>query len=289
MKNKILIAVLLICLLSFFAGCGAKGYDSETPNASPEVGQDAPEISSPESGILSNSADRKLIYTFYYSLNVSNALDSSDTILEAVKANGGFVESSSQSGTQSTSVYLVARIPVGKVEAFSSDLSKAGTVVDKRIESTDVTAQLETYEEKLASLNAQLNVYKNMDTSTFTFSEQLLVLEKIAALESEIDSVEDKKQATTAKVEYSTFTIRLYQNYTPEEEQGFFTKLWNNFVDSIKSMGAVFEFIVTAVVVILPYGVIIGLIITLIVLIKRKAKKGKPEKNQNDKDKEVLP
>lgn len=286
MKKKFLVVILLIFLLSVFVGCGSKDYDQGISEPAPGV-PDSPEVDSSENGILSNSSDRKLIYSFYYSLDVSDASKSLDKVLASVKTNGGFVESSRQSGTNSRSVYLVVRIPVEKVDVFTGELGDAGTIVDKRIESTDVTALLETYDEKLASLNAQLTVYKNMDTSKFTFSEQLLVLEKIATLESEIDSLEDKKQATTAKVDYSTFTINLYQNYVPEEEKGFFAELWSNFVGSIKSMGSVFEFIATAIVVILPYAVIIGIIITLIVLIKRKG--GKKSKSKTDKDKEILP
>lgn len=289
-KIKVIAALLVLTTLVFtFAACSKAQSDGTYPDVppatlSPSQGSHLKNDTSAESsdsfsGILSSSADRKLIYYVSIEYDVDDAAKSVDAITAKVAEHDGYVESSSLSGSNSKRASLVVRIPVAKVDAFLGGIAVVGDVVNKTITSEDVTARLETIEDKLAELNGQLTFYRAIDTTGFSLAEQMTVYDKITSLEAQIKTNEDKRDSLSARVDYTTISITLYQDYVAPvvEKETFGAKLWRNLKESLASVGDVFKFIVNAVVVILPYAVIIGVIVTVVVVIRRKTGKARPK------------
>lgn len=267
MKNKkLIISILLILVCAFaFTACSTGKSDNSlivSPGSNDESGD-----SISKSVVGAQTTNRLIVYTYDCSIVVDDAEATADSIVQKALQDGGYL--SYRREYSESQISLTLKVPADKAEALLSYIEGLGEMKSKTVTSTDITEQVEGIEEKIAKLNAQLQRYLGIDTSNLSFSERMELEDRIAEVKGQIDYYEAKSESLKAQVNYSTMTVTVSTKYTYREDT-FAQQIKDIFSGSWESVGSFFKFIVKAVVAIFPYALIIGVIITVIVIVRKK-------------------
>jgi hypothetical protein len=216
----------------------------------------------PESNNVETDSDRKIYYNVNYTIESENVSNIKNSISKKVREFDGYIFNSVDNEELSRYVY---RVPTKRVNEFLDYVdSYDDYVIDKTIESTDITTKYSQIQARISILEASKEAYlKVLNDQTLSLSEIMSIREKIEDIDAELLVIYNKLASMDSQIDYSTITI------TYEDDPKFFS----TYGDYLKSTG---EFIYRAFFYILPYGLVVALIISLINLPtyirKRKAR-----------------
>lgn len=240
-------------------------------------------------------AQDKIIQNYYLDVETQD-FDALITKLDSqINGLGGYVENSQIGGNsfysndEARNASIVARIPSKKAGEFVNNIKK-----DKL--ANIINNQKSTKNVSLEYIDAQsrIKALKIEQDRLFVLLEKTEKLENIITLESrlseiryELQNYESQLRSYDNQVEYSTVTlnIREVERITPvtEMKQSFTSKIKNGFGNSLYHIGTGFKNFLIWFIVNLPYLIIWGIIIFLIVLITRRwMKKSKVNKKITD-------
>lgn len=246
MKKRLFILLLvLFSLFPLLASCSDGG---ELP---------------PEANNVETDTDRKIYYNVNYTIESENVVTIKNSISKKVREFGGYISNSVDNEDKSRYVY---RVPTNKLNEFLDYVdSYSDLVIDKTIESTDITTKYSQLSARIAILESSKEAYiKVLNEQTLSLSEIMSIKEKVEDIDSELLVLYNKLASMDSQIDYSTITI----NYKDDP------KFFSTYGDYLKSTG---EIIYQAFFYILPYGLVVSLIIFLINLPtyirKRKSKK----------------
>lgn len=252
-KYVYLFLVLLVSLL--LVGCG------EAASGGNDIG-----VSDNEGIVIETS--RKIYYSVYMYIDADDVNESVKFFnKKAFEFNGYFSNSNiSQSGRSS----IIYRIPTDKLEQFLDHIESdtKSKVTDKTIESTDITSKYNKVSARLDILYASRKTYLSLLEEERNLSNIIMLQNKLEDIDSEILLLENEKNSYDNILEYSTITI--YFNAKPQKEN-FFVSYFEYFISFFKVIGMI-------VLYSLPFGILAGIILTIItVSVKLKKKRGQYE------------
>lgn len=237
----------------------------------------------PDVGEMAASSGRKIIYTYDYYLETREFEQSAADLEKAVKAAGGYIQASSQSGGSfgynkqyysARNAYYTLRIPAEKAESFVQAVSAVGTVRSSSVSSDDVT---KTY----IDTSARLDSLKTQETRLLELLEKADDIETLLAIESkladvryEIESYQSQINTYDTLIKYCTFTVNLEEvrESAPVVSDSFGVRFSDAVKDSLIGVGNFLKDFVIFLVYALPYIVILALIWFFVV--KRLIKRG---------------
>lgn len=302
MKKKCLI--VLLCSLSLVLGaCGqstsdkyaasttnensmmdsgvALDYDDSYSEETADMAEEEAMAGGENSNNGKNSEySQKLIRTYDYSFETVDFEKSINYINEQVAKNQGYIEESSTYGKSRRSSYMKIRIPEKKAESFLKEAGEIGEIIQKSESTEDIT--LNYYDAK-----SRLDSLKTQHARLLELLEKAESLEDIVALESHLSDVEYQIDSYASKlkvydnlVDYVTITINLEEvsQIQVVEEDGFWKKISKGFLRNTENVldGSLsfVIFIVTAI----PYFIVLGIIVCIIMAVVRVLKKKREEK-----------
>lgn len=255
MKRKlcfVLLFMLSICLV----GCG-KASDSGVSNDFKN-----PEIS------FTIETSQKIYYTVNISLKTDDVNETVNSLFSKVDELNGYMANSSITNDGSSSV--VFRVPTKDLFTFLNYIESDGNeIVNKTINTNDITSNYNRVEARLEVLKASKSSYLNMLEKANNVNEIISIQNKIEDLETEILELEMKKASYDNLLDYSTITINL--NY---EDSSYFK-------DYLSYLIGLCEALFTIFIYTLPFGLIALVVIIIIKVIKKKNNKGKIN-NENE-------
>ena len=291
--------LLLLALLVLLGGCAAaKSEESLTPgrdNYEYSYDQNGGMVASVETTVPSKtaangystpaaSANRKLIYTVSITLET---LEYEDT-LPALKARctgaGGYIENSSESGVNlyssgKRSSTLTMRIPAANLDAFVNDVSLMGNVISNSRGTQDITDTYYDTDAHLKSLQLQEERYLALLEKAEAMEDIITIEQALSNVRYQIESLTGTLQRFDSQVEYSTVTVYLQEvgETTPAEPENFWQRIGNAFTSSIKALWKFAKWCVVALVTVLPFLAIPGLVAGLVLWLvhRRKVRKAK--------------
>lgn len=143
-----------------------------------------------------------VMYTGFLKLRVKRLLESMDAITALTEEKGGYVESMTQQ-------VMIVRIPKGDFEGAMAAFQALGEVLDRRVESMDVTEQFTDLGGRLAvAREARARLLELLEAVT-DVHERLRIMQEIKRLTEQIESIESKLKTLQNLVDYFTITIRL--------------------------------------------------------------------------------
>ncbi len=264
-KMKLLVCLTVLSLIaSLFVGCAAGSKSADrviTPgdsNASAGGMGNAPtEGIKPDGGSI-GEYDRKIIRTVTMSCESKAFDDAITVILTALEAQGGYVESSSSSGTAARSVAstesyrqarfanYVLRVPAEKLDAFLNTLrvDEGIRILSQKMSSNEITSSYYDAKTRLETLNAEKNSLTAM-LESFTeyadISDMLAVQERLYNVIEEMEALQTKLNLYDSQVAMSTVNLSLTEvvEYTvvDEAEPTFGARVSEAFVNSWTSFG----------------------------------------------------
>lgn len=201
-------ALLLACVGALFSGCGSSAGNGFAED---------PAESEPSGGIVTDTVNRKIVYTVQLGLDADDVAAARDGMKAKSAELGGYVQSQSEysDGDGYSRAYLEFRIPTDRLDAFLSAAEGNGSVYQKTVSTTDITtayvnatAQKTALEERKAALTAIL------DDAELTASDKISVINEISEVNAELQAIELQLTAYDSLIDYSTVTVNIYRNET---------------------------------------------------------------------------
>ncbi len=293
MKKKVLLGVILA--LGLLVGCGASKSDMTADSmAEGDFYYDEPASESMDDMIVEESTaskgevstNRKIIERVYMDVETKEFDALIERITDEVETLGGYIESSSVSGNSyghdnNRYAEFVFRIPTGKDQTFSTFVSENGTVVNKRIETDDVTLSYIDMESRVKALETEKESLEQLLSQSGALEEIIAIRDRLTDVIYEIESYQSQLRLYDNLIEYTTMTITVYEvdRETIVEEQTAWEEIGTNLSDNLRNLkdGAVelFIFFVSNI----PFLVIIGGVVFVAFVIARRVRRGKKSKN----------
>ena len=304
-------AVLLVTVL--FAGCGAQSteavkdsMDYFAENGSASGGASAPQMETVESESLSDSSQKtdavtpqnqKLIRKIWLEAETEDM----DTLLIGVEARiaelGGYVENrevrngSKYSGYTHRYASLTVRIPADKLDGFVTDVSEQANIVSNRESADDITLSYVATESRMKTLETEQTRLLELLAAAKDMKEILQIEERLMDVRSELEEVTSQLRVMDNQVSYGTVYLDVdeVREYTvvEEEPEGFFERIGNGFMKSLKNMGNFCKefviFMIVAIPYLIPFAVIAVVIVIVIKLSIRRARKRREKQQKEEK------
>lgn len=278
-KRRRVFIIFLILVLSFIVGgCGASSYSedaavqtSQSVAGMAELEYDGEKVYSDGEEITLGS---KLVYNLDYTLLVPNPNKAVNEIIEQTnKLSGYMVESRlfTDNG-ESSHARLVVKIPQNNMEQMSAYLESLGTVNHQTMYTDDVTMEYYDTEARLKVLQKEEErMLSFMDDEAATIQDLLAIEREVAQVREKRESLQARMNVLMNQVNYSQFNIGLQTSYNElSTPQGTVSKAKNALISSINSMMDLFNWLVIAFFVILPYLILVVLGYVLFRTIKKK-------------------
>jgi len=212
--------VYLILLMSLFAACS-----SSTDNARYDVGavneeimpitrRPGPPMSPPLEPLPTDTIEKKIIKDGEMAIEVKDVYKTKLHIDTLVSQFGGYYARESLNNFDNeTSYHLSMRIPSASFDEFVQVLSSGtGKVVDKEVNTRDVTEQFIDLESRLANKRGYLKRYNELLQKARNVQDIIEIEEKIRNIEEEIESTVGRLNYLSNQVQYSRLELRLFED-----------------------------------------------------------------------------
>ncbi|MFA5562008.1 MAG: DUF4349 domain-containing protein [Eubacteriales bacterium] len=266
--SALLLTALLLCLC--LSACGME--KAAMQDDSGYAGAENREGSAEE--VL---ADRKIIKTVTITMQTKDfdgfrlTLDSAVAEYEGYRESANIVGSAYDRNTKRRAV-LVLRIPAENLDAFLSEMSGLGNVMDQTEKVQDVTGAYVSLESRIAVLEAEETSLLAMLEAANTFSEILAVRNQLADVQQTLASYRSQLDVYQDRVAYSTVTLTLeeVQRLSQPGDSTVWEEIGEKFSTNLYRIGQGFRLFFIWFVSSLPYLLLWAVLITVVVLILRR-------------------
>ena len=233
----------------------------------------------------------KIIYTAYARLESTDYDSAVDAVYELVEKMGGYMESTSISGSDYSSIArgyaslrsasFTIRIPCEKFEEFTGTLSAIGNIPYCNTSSENITMQYYDVQSRLTAYETQEARLLEMLAIAESVDDMLAIQQQLTEVQYQLDSIKSTLRYYDNQVGYSTVNLDVSEvkEYTPEPtvRLSYWERMSRGFRDSLKSIGTFFTNLFLWIVTNLPILILLALVIcallwlVLHLLEKRKA------------------
>ncbi len=229
-KEKSFPAILAILILPglLLASCALGSAHRDATTGSYEEAEETammPEESkrarrdSDDAPVADKQQERMVIYEAGLKNSVNEiepALQKARSIVEGYK---GYLEKQ-QVNKESTSAFLLIRVPVTHFTDALADLSKIGTVVHRNIKADDITREFADLSQRLENRKQLLDrLYEILKKTTET-KQKIRILNEIARLNKEVESMQARRDYMAKKAAFSTIEITFVAQAKMSVNQG---------------------------------------------------------------------
>ncbi|MGC4893271.1 DUF4349 domain-containing protein [Micromonospora sp. DT31] len=289
-RGMALMAVGLVAALGVGA-CGAdrdSGGDSAAPAADGGAGREQPAEGGADNGQVAGGGrdraapggtggadlrvdQRSIIYTGTMQVRVDDVEAATREATTAVTAAGGFVGGDRRSSRAAEArAVLTLRVPADKFAGVVDQLARLGRQERREIRTEDVTEQVVDLDARIATQRARVESARKL-LAQATSVDQLVALEnEVGSRQADLAALEARKRRLADLTALSTITVTfLGQDASTAEEEadlGFLSGLgggWAAFVASARIA-------LTVLGAVLPFAVVIGVPLWLLILWRRR-------------------
>lgn len=260
---------------------GYAAAEAEEPVEAPEEEIDGSE--SPEAADTS----RKLIKN----VNLEVETEEFDTLLSTVEQKtetlGGYIEESytyngsEYRGRGTRNANLMIRIPAKKLGDFLSEIAEVSNVISRNERVTDVTLQYVDMESHKKALAAEQDRLLELLEQAENIEDIITIESRLSDVRYQIESMESQLRTMDNQVSYSTINLSIEEvkQLTPVKEQSVGEKIVTGFTKSLTNVGVGIMNFGIGLIINLPYLLLLGAIIAVVVLVIRiVVKKGAARK-----------
>ena len=279
MKKRMAALLAALALVLGLAGCGGSSNmasGGSTAAAAPETGwaQDAVSAEAGENSQPLATEGRKIIYTASLELESTAFSDTCAALEEAAARAGGYLQSSSQSGSAEDAdrrANYVFRIPSDRYESFLADAENAGNALYKSESTQDVTAEYVDVEARLSSLESQRDRLEELRQQAASLEDLLAIEEQLTQVQYQIESYTGQKKVLDDQIDLATVDVTLWEVavLTPTQN-GFVARLGAAFTGGWRDFGVWFQDLIIGLAGFLPWLILLALVLTAVILLARR-------------------
>ena len=245
----------------------------------------------------------KIIYSANVQVETTD-FDGSLEKLEALVAEyGGWVESSSVSGSNYAdrsrgsvsrrSANYTLRIPSDRFQELMGSLSDLGNVPYSHMYTENVTAQYYDVQARLTAYTAQEQRLLEMMELAETVEDIIILEDRLTEVRYTIDSLQSSLNNWDRQVDYSTVYLDLneVQEYRPEPQvqPSYGQQLLSALKEGLHDAGSFFKALLLGIAGSLPLLVFLAIVIVVIVLLVKRNRKRREEKRAAKKAAQTPP
>lgn len=300
-----LLTAFLLCVLLAAAGCGNKASYGYENDSSADTMQNSYAYNGETAGVLNSDADRgetvevlnadtsqKIIYTANVSIETKKFTESYQALTALAAGCGGYISDTDTSGGYNdrngdyvtSRAYLTVRIPADRFEEFLNAAGDIGTVTSRTSYQQDITADYIDTSSRIEALTAQKEQLMQYLRSAENVTEMLEIQDRLYDVIYELESYQSRIDAYDEQISYSTVYISLtdVSNITSisktfgEDFTEAVRNSWRSVVNFLQGLAIV-------IIWIIPYALVIGAIVLIIMLIIRTIKKKFPPSPERQK------
>lgn len=302
MKKRIFIGISVLMLLALtlcMISCGSKG-DANEDYITPGYAENG--SSGPADSIVSNpdtSGDgSKIIKTATVTAETQKYTESTEALKTLITTVGGHISNSNMSenssyrndGKKEKYANYTIKVPAEQFDTFISGLSSIFNVTNMSTVTEDVSESYFTLQARIETLQAKreglVSMLKNVDVNT-DFATWKQINSELTEIDTQINIYNDQLKSLENKVSYATVTlsVREVAEYTETEEKGYGAEV----LDALKGSGsAVVEFfkgLLIAIIYVLPFAMIFGgSVVIIIVIIRTSIRRKRAKRNKHNAD-----
>ena len=224
--------------------------------------------------------EKKIIRTARLTIYTQTFDTSLENLRALCEADGGWIESSSESTNSRTSLRtanLTLRLPQEALDGYLAGADQLGRITSRSETATDVTASYQDTQTRLATQVALMDRLQALITESGDLSDLLALEAQIADTQYQIDALTTSLNRTDRQATYSTVTVSLYEETAPaitdttvslsERISAALRMGWEAFTDFCQDM---LVFVIAA----LPFiAIVVVLVIALAII--RKVRRNK--------------
>ena len=303
MKKFVSLTLVMLLVLSLFAGCGGSSVSADrgpmepaAPAMKQEAAMEAPMMMA--SGSMANDmagevgqtvpgTEQKLIKTIRMEAETEDLDALLPQINEKIAALGGYVENqelyngSAYSTYRHRSASMTIRIPAEQLAGFAEDVKNVSNVISYNESTENVTLQYVSTESRMLALEVEQERLLELLAKAENMSDLLEIEARLTDVRYELESVTSQLRVLANQVDYATVHLYISQVkvYTETEEQTVWQRIGSGFKENLKDMGEnltdFFVWIVTYSPQLILWAVVIAVAVTVLrkKIAKRKAKK----------------
>lgn len=208
---------------------------------------------------------------------------------------GGYVQSSDVSGgSYQYENYrygtIVARIPADKLNGFIQIVNEKGNVVHTSEMTTDITLQYVDMESHIKALKVEQETLIGLLEKAEKMEDVIAIQSQLTQVRYELDSYESQIRTYDNLVDYSTVTINIteVERETNTDQPSFINEIKAKLGNNLFAIKEGFRSFAINIIAALPYLVMWGIIITILIIAGRKIyKKIDKKEKKNTKKTEV--
>ncbi len=261
------------------------------PEASAETGKDASGGAGGsidyENAILQPGVDRKIVYQGTISAQTTKFDENYNAILAKLSEFGGYVQSSSVSGTKpeewqetGRNAQMTLRVPSKKFDEYMKFLGSMGETLSSSVNGDDISLQYFDTETKLKTLRTREERLQALLEKAATMEDIISLEQALADVSYEIQSLEMNLRDYDSLIDYSTVTISLQEvqvidKVTPSSPKTLGERISSGFYSVLNVLADFGEGLLVFLIAGLPVWIIIAVILVPTLILVRRAKKRK--------------
>ena len=267
-------------------------FDSDAPALAPEPAEAGGLGSTGSQAPTAQDMSEKIIYNADVTLETTTF----DTALEKISAMvtelGGYLESSSVSGSNYSSIsrgkagarsaHFSIRVPASRFSELVGTISELGNVPYSNTYTKNVTSQYYDTQSRLEAYRVQEKRLLEMLSIAESVDDMLAIQRELTNVQYEIDSLTGRLLYLDNQVGYSTvnLTVNEVREYTPEPtiQLTYWERMVKEFKESVHNTVEFFKELFLWFVTSLPWMIPLGLFIALVIALVRRSAARHPER-----------
>lgn len=213
---------------------------------------------------------RKIIKNGYLTIKVKDSLVKLKEIDKLTQEMGGYVVSSSISGTEEKTAQITIKVPQVKFNAALDEISKMGEVISVNTSSEDVTEEYIDLEGRLSNLTVERNRIYEILKMAKNVQEVLLVEKELARIQGEIEQIQGRLKYLKNRTDLATIEVKILGERASTPPKSFwdigqtFKSAFRAFLSGIKAIVNTLIWIVAYAPIIAVYIILFTILIFLI-------------------------
>ena len=230
----------------------------------------------------------KIIYSADVTVEATEFDSSLTKLNELINQYGGYVEASSTSGANLSSIQqgkkttrsadYTIRIPAESFDAIMNNFSQLGNIPYSHVYTDNITSRYYDTAARLKTYEAQEERILELLDKAETVSDVIEIENELTEIRYRIESLQTSLTGWDRQVSYSTIylTLREVSEYTPQDSPGYGGRLLESLKDGFDRLG---DFIIDFVGA-LPILIVIGVIAFALVKLIKKLRMNAPKREE---------
>ena len=288
--KKIISLILILCLsLVIFSSCSASD-NVGAPSSNGSTSSSDYTVDEGKNDGAESENDRKIIKNYNLTLETKQFKEDCSFIASETEKFGGYISSSSVSGSSMSenktayqSARYTVRVPSKSVDSYVALISERCNVISSNLTTEDITESYYGIQAQIDSLVIQENNLLSMLEKADNLYDMITLDDKLSEVRAQINALNYKIQNMDKSVDYSYVNISLKEvvDYQTDEKT-YWQELGETVVSSAKTFVDILGTLLIVCIWVLPFAVVIGAIVAVVVFVKKRIKRKKKQNESND-------